>query len=93
MPVPPTPQRDYEWFTIPAGMLITPLAGHLFHDEGEDLRISFRHVMSWGHMRRGETSVIGLFLDFGSLPNVESGLIVVHDGPWVQQLERYSTQP
>jgi hypothetical protein len=87
------PKRDYEWFTIPPGLLITPVVDHLFHDEGEDLQISYRHVILWGHMKRGGTPVIGLFLDTEAFSMLEHGLILVKDGPWVQQLETYSTSP
>lgn len=89
MPVLPTPQHDHEWLTIPAGMLITPLVGHMFRDEDETLHLSFRHVMAWGRMKRDKGSVIGLFLDPRSVSNIDHGTVLVHDGLWVQQLETY----
>lgn len=45
--------------------------------------------MAWGRMKRGEGSVIGLFLDPRSVSNIDHGTVLVHDGLWVQQLETY----
>lgn len=93
MPVPP-PHRDLEWFTIPAGLVISDIIDHLFHADTEDLHISYRHVIGWGHVHRsaGE-KVIGLFIDSRVFPKLDHGMLLVHDGPWVQQLEDYTSQP
>jgi len=94
MPNPVTPHRDLEWFTIPPGMMLTPIIDNLFHAESEDLHVSYRHVISWGHVHRGNgEKAIGLFLDARVFPGLDNGMLLIKDGPWVDQLEGYTSQP
>ena len=79
------------WFTVPHDAVVKQPLKQTIHDYG-DLHLKFADVAMWTRIRQGPNELVLLIFESpGGVSYEQHAKLLLKPGPWLSQLEEYTT--